>query len=81
MKFIQEMDRQTRKVDEVDRILEMFEPQKDLERIVAHWREKGANMSDDELREAIGMDFEMLEYDPDTTEGMIQKAMEMLGRA
>ncbi len=59
----------------------MREPEEDLNRIVDHWEREGAQMSDDEMRDAIGNDLEMLEYNPDEAEGMIMKAMEMLGRA
>ena len=58
----------------------MREPEQDLERIVQHHREESASLSDDDMREAIGMDLEMLEYDPDEAEPMIVRAMQMLGR-
>ena len=58
----------------------MREPEDDLARIVDHWREEGADMSDDELRDTIGNDLEMLEYSPEEAEPMIVHAMQMLGR-
>ena len=58
----------------------MFEPEADLERIVNHHRVESAHMSDDDLREAIGRDFEMLEYSVEEAEPMIAHAMKLLGR-
>ena len=36
----------------------------EVSRLVAHWKEHGKGMSDDQLADAIGNDLEQLEYAP-----------------
>lgn len=52
----------------------------ELERIADHWREEGADMDDDELRDAIGDDLEQLDYSPEEISDGIDKVMSMLDR-
>lgn len=50
----------------------------ELERIADHWREEGADMSDEELRDAIGNDLEQLEYSPEEISDGIDKVMDLM---
>ncbi len=52
----------------------------ELSRIADHWREQGADMDDDQLRDAIGDDLEQLEYSPEEISTGIDKVMDMLER-
>lgn len=52
----------------------------ELERIADHWREEGAEMEDDDLRDAIGDDLEQLEYSPEEMPDAIDEVMSILGR-
>lgn len=52
----------------------------ELTRIADHWREEGADMSDDELRDAIGDELEQLEYSPEEISSGIDSVMSMLHR-
>lgn len=52
----------------------------ELQRIADHWEAEGAEMSDDELRDAIGDDLEQLEYSPEEISDGIDQVMSMLGR-
>lgn len=51
----------------------------EMQRIADYWREHGTDMGPDEVREAIAMDLEMLEYSPDQVEEMVPQIMQMLG--
>ena len=52
----------------------------ELQRIADHWREEGAEMEDDELRDAIGDDLEQLEYSPEEISTGIDDVMNAIGR-
>lgn len=53
----------------------------EITRIADHWREEGADMTDDELRDAIGDELEQIEYSPEEISDGIDRVMSMLGRA
>lgn len=52
----------------------------ELQRIADHWQEEGADMEDDQLRDAIGDELEQLEYSPEEISSGIDRVMSMLGR-
>lgn len=54
-------------------------PNSELERIADHWREEGKDMSEDELRDAIGDELEQLEYSPEEISDGIDTVMSMIG--
>lgn len=51
----------------------------ELQRIADHWKEEGQDMSEDELRDAIGNDLEQLEYTPEQIASGISTVMSKLG--
>lgn len=52
----------------------------DMKKIADYWNLHGRDMSDDDLREAIGYDLEMLEYTPEQVEAMVPTILQMLDR-
>ena len=54
------------------------EAQEEMKRIAEYWMENGRDMGEDELREAIAMDLEQLEYPPDAVEQMVPQIMQMV---
>lgn len=52
----------------------------ELERIADYWREEGADMDDEHLRDAIGDELEQLDYDSEQISAGIDKVMNLLGR-
>lgn len=45
--------------------------QPEMKRVGDHWKKAGKSLSSDELREKIGHDLEMLEYNPEEVDAMI----------
>lgn len=56
----------------------MPETQDEMKRLAEYWMENGADMSEDELRDAIGNDLEQLEYTPDQVDQMIPVILQMV---
>ena len=54
------------------------EAQEEMKRIAEYWMENGRDMGEDELREAIAMDLEQLEYPADAVEQMVPQIMQMV---
>lgn len=80
MKLLKEIDQSVRPIDEVDKLIkEMMNPSDDLRRIVSYWDDyDGPEMSDDQLRDAVANDFEMLEYSPRQVEQLTAAALRQL---
>ncbi len=81
MQLLKDIDQATRPVDEVDKIIkEMMDPEQDLQRIVAHWKQEAEDLawSEEEWRSMLGHEFEQLEYDPEQVEQLVPKAMQQI---
>jgi hypothetical protein len=57
-----------------------FGTDEELQRIADHWQEAGVDLSDDEIRDAVGDELEQLEYSPEEIASSIDTVMSMLGR-
>ena len=55
---------------------ELMETVGEVDRIVAHWQERGAKMSRSELRYSISHELEMLEYEPDQVEALLPQILD-----
>ena len=52
--------------------------QMEMQTLANYWIENGADMSEDELMDAIGHDLEQLEYSPMHIEQMLPQIMDMI---
>ncbi len=59
-------------------IKELMESQGEIDRVVDHWKEKGATMSKAALRDAIGMELEHLEYTPAQVAAVLPQIIERI---
>jgi len=61
-------------------ITEMVSKSDDIEKMVSHWKEKAADMTKEQLMDAIGEELEMLEYSPKDVSAMITMIIKKLGK-
>lgn len=52
-------------------LTEMMDPESDMDKIVAHWKEKSKDMTKDEVLDAIADELEQLEYSPEEIDSML----------
>lgn len=50
----------------------------EMQTLAKYWIENGSDMTDDEIREAIGNDLEQLEYTPEQVNEMVPHVMKMV---
>lgn len=95
MKLIKDINESIRPKDEFELALEEFDnadkekeqeqtdsmdsPSDEIERIINHWKGKTKDMSEDQLRDAVGNDLEKLEYSPEEVEQYVPEIMKGLG--
>lgn len=65
----------------INEMAAMHQPnvREEMQRIAEYWREHGNDMDEMQIREAIAMDLEQLEYSPQQVEEMVPQIMQMLG--
>lgn len=65
----------------INEMAAMHQPnvKEEMQRIAEYWREHGQDMDEAQVREAIAMDLEQLEYSPQQVEEMVPQIMQRLG--
>ena len=66
---------------DVNEMAAMHQPnvKEEMHRIAEYWRKHGYDMDEAQVREAVAMDLEQLEYSPQQVEEMVPQIMQMLG--
>lgn len=63
-----------------DDIKQAFGSMRELQSIAKYWAEHGEGLSEDEIREKVGLDLEQLEYSPEQQAEYIPKIMDMIDK-
>lgn len=65
---------------EMNDVVSMQQPnvRAEMQTLAKYWIENGSDMTDDEIREAIGNDLEQLEYTPEQVNEMVPQVMKMV---